>query len=130
MMPRAAARCTVPSAGTWQREHVPPAIGRGGVGAEHLCGSTAPCASVESWRRRPKNGTRVTGTDIRTVQGTWPIGKPLVDSLGDGLREVRSTHEKVEYRVLFIVEKGTMVLLPWLQEGLSENEEGGLGGRA
>jgi phage-related protein len=34
-----------------------------------------------------------------------------VDSLGHGLREVRSTHDKVEYRVIFILDGNTMVLL-------------------
>jgi phage-related protein len=54
---------------------------------------------------------RTTGADIKTVQATWPIGKPLVESLGHGLREVRSTHDKVEYRILFVLDGSTMVLL-------------------
>ncbi len=87
---------------------------------------------VRDWLRDevPAEARKTIGTDLRTVQGTWPIGKPLVDSLGDGLREARSTHDKIEYRVVFIIDRGTMVLLPWLQEGLTANEKGGLGGRA
>ncbi len=30
------------------------------------------------------------GTDIKDVEFAWPLGKPLVDSLGSGLWEVRS----------------------------------------
>ena len=68
---------------------------------------------VREWLRDhiSAEARKTIGTDIRTVQATWPIGKPLVDSLGEGLREVRSTHDKVEYRVIFIVDDGTMVLL-------------------
>ncbi len=55
----------------------------------------------------PAEARRTVGTDIKTVQATWPIDKPLVDSLGNGLREVRSTHDKVEYRVIFVLDGGT-----------------------
>jgi phage-related protein len=34
-----------------------------------------------------------------------------VDSLGHGLREVRSTQDKVDYRVIFVLDESTMVLL-------------------
>lgn len=54
---------------------------------------------------------RTIGADIKTVQATWPVDKPLVDSLGNGLREVRSTHDKVEYRVIFVLDGNTMILL-------------------
>ena len=33
---------------------------------------------------------KLVGTDIKAVQYGWPLGLPLVDSLGDGLWEVRS----------------------------------------
>lgn len=59
----------------------------------------------------PAQARKVIGADIKTVQATWPIGKPLVDSLGQGLWEVRSTHNKVEYRVIFTIDGSTMVLL-------------------
>ena len=39
------------------------------------------------------------------------MGKPLVDGLGGGLYEVRSTHERKEYRVFFCISASTMVLL-------------------
>lgn len=34
---------------------------------------------------------RIIGEDIKTVEFGWPIGKPFVSTLGDGLYEVRST---------------------------------------
>ena len=68
---------------------------------------------VRDWLKAdvPAEARRTVGTDIKTVQATWPIDKPLVASLGNGLREVRSTHDKVEYRVIFILDGNTMVLL-------------------
>ena len=45
------------------------------------------------------------------MQQTWPIGKPLVDSLGNGLWEVRSTFDKIDYRTLFTIDGAMMVLL-------------------
>jgi phage-related protein len=68
---------------------------------------------VREWLKNdiPAEARKTLGTDIKTVQATWPIDKPLVDSLGQGLREVRSTHDKVEYRVIFTLDGSTMVLL-------------------
>ena len=68
---------------------------------------------VRDWLRDevPSEARKTIGGDILTVQNTWPIGKPLVDTLTDGLREVRSTHDKIEYRVIFLIDGGTMVLL-------------------
>ena len=37
-----------------------------------------------------KNCRKIIGTDLRTVQIGWPLGMPLVRSLGDGLWEMRS----------------------------------------
>src|SRR5580700_5450457 len=73
---------------------------------------------VRDWLRQdvPAEARKTIGTDIKTVQATWPIDKPLVDSLGDGLREVWSTHDKVEYRVIFVLDGSTMVLLHGYQE--------------
>jgi phage-related protein len=68
---------------------------------------------VRAWLKNdvPVGARKTIGMDVKTVQATWPIDKPLVDSLGQGLREVRSTHDKVEYRVIFILDGSTMVLL-------------------
>ena len=59
----------------------------------------------------PKGARKTVGSDIGLVQTMWPVGKPLVDGFGKGLYEVRSTHDKVEYRVLFGFTEGAIVLL-------------------
>jgi len=69
-------------------------------------------APVRTWLQGlPKAVRRTIGADIHTVQTMWPIGKPLVDGFGEGLWEVRSTHDKNDYRVLFGVVAGKMYLL-------------------
>ena len=60
---------------------------------------------------------RTIGGDIKTVQATWPIDKPLVDHLGPGLWEVRSTHDEVDYRVVFMLDGNAMVLLHGFSKG-------------
>jgi phage-related protein len=52
------------------------------------------------------------GEDIKDAEYSWPIGMPLVRSLGRDLWETRSrlTGGKIA-RVLFCVEAGCMVLL-------------------
>jgi phage-related protein len=51
------------------------------------------------------------GTDIKDVEFSWPLGKPLVDSLGRGLWEVRCSVTNGIARVIFYVEGDRMVLL-------------------
>ena len=58
-----------------------------------------------------KDDRKVIGDDVLKVQFCWPIGKPLVGSLGNGLWEVRSRLGDRIARVLFCVEGQTMVLL-------------------
>ena len=55
---------------------------------------------------------RIIGEDIKDVEFSWPIGMPLVRSMGNDLWEVRSNlpHGRIA-RVLFCVVDGTMVLL-------------------
>jgi phage-related protein len=55
---------------------------------------------------------RIVGEDIKDVEYAWPLGMPLVRSLGRGLWEVRSalTHGRIG-RVIFTVDHGCMVLL-------------------
>jgi phage-related protein len=59
----------------------------------------------------PKTERRTIGEDLLTVQFAWPVGKPLVDSLGDGIWEVRSRLATRIARTLFIVTKGDIVVL-------------------
>jgi phage-related protein len=58
-----------------------------------------------------KSDRKVVGDNVLKVQYCWPIGKPLVGHLGDGLWEVRSRLGDRIARVIFCVEHGTMVLL-------------------
>lgn len=55
---------------------------------------------------------KIIGEDIKDVEFSWPIGMPLVRSLGDELWEVRSglIGGRIA-RVIFTVEHGSMVLL-------------------
>jgi len=54
---------------------------------------------------------KIIGADILAVQWKWPIGKPLVDSMGSGLWEVRSTLGERIARVFFIVVDEEIILL-------------------
>jgi phage-related protein len=55
---------------------------------------------------------KVLGEDIKDVEFSWPIGMPLVGSLGRELWEVRSSLPRGRIaRVLFCMEQGCMVLL-------------------
>ncbi len=51
------------------------------------------------------------GSDMKDVQDRWPVSKPLVDGLGGGLYEVRTSLGKLEYRVLFCITSGCLVAL-------------------
>jgi phage-related protein len=67
---------------------------------------------VREWLRDlGKEVTKAIGSDILTVQWNWPVGKPLVDGLGGGLYEVRSTHGRREYRVFFCISASTIIVL-------------------
>lgn len=67
---------------------------------------------VREWLRElPKEEKKAIGADILTVQYAWPVGKPLVDSLGSGLWEVRSRLKDRIARTLFIVVDEEIVLL-------------------
>lgn len=74
--------------------------------------TTAGREPVREWLRRlDRDARRVIGDDIKTVQYGWPIGMPLVRSLGDGLWEVRSRLTAGVARVVFFAERGVMVLV-------------------
>ena len=67
---------------------------------------------VRDWLRGlGKEVSKTIGSDILTVQWNWPVGKPLVDGLGDRLYEIRSTHKRTEYRVFFCIAGSNLVLL-------------------
>jgi phage-related protein len=67
---------------------------------------------VREWLKElPKDDCRIIGTDILTVQYAWPVGKPLVDNLGEGIWEVRSRLENRIARTLFAMVDQEIVLL-------------------
>jgi phage-related protein len=67
---------------------------------------------VREWLKGlSKEDCKVIGTDILTVQYAWPVGKPLVDNLGDGIWEVRSRLDNRIARTLFTMVEQEIVLL-------------------
>lgn len=67
---------------------------------------------VRAWLKAlSKDDCKVIGTDILTVQYAWPVGKPLVDHLGDGLWEVRSRLDNRIARTMFALVDQEIVLL-------------------
>jgi phage-related protein len=60
----------------------------------------------------PRGSTGYIGEDIKDIEFSWPIGMPLVRSLGHELWEVRSSlpHRRTA-RVIFCVDNDCMVLL-------------------
>lgn len=67
---------------------------------------------MRDWLKSLDKATRhEIGTDIAKVQRMWPISKPLVDSFGGGLYEVRTRTGAGIYRVLFCIDGSDVVLL-------------------
>ncbi len=67
---------------------------------------------VREWLKSlSKEQRRIIGEDIKTVEIGWPLGMPLVRSLGKGLWEVRSSFPNGIARVLFMMFDHKMVLL-------------------
>src|ERR1035438_8452306 len=67
---------------------------------------------VRQWLKTlPSEERKTIGADILSVQYAWPVGKPLVDNLGDGIWEIRSRlHDRIA-RTLFAVVDEEIVLL-------------------
>ncbi len=67
---------------------------------------------VREWLLKlPADERKSIGADILAVQWVWPVGKPLVDSLGGGLWEVRSSLGDRIARVFFIIVNEEIILL-------------------
>jgi phage-related protein len=67
---------------------------------------------VREWLKDlTKEERKTIGADILTVQYAWPVGKPLVDNLGDGIWEIRSRLPNRIARTLFAVVDEEIVLL-------------------
>jgi phage-related protein len=67
---------------------------------------------VRVWLRdQPPEVRRKIGDDIWYVQYSWPVGRPRVGALGGGLHEVRTSHFDNDYRVIFSISEGKILLL-------------------
>lgn len=68
---------------------------------------------VREWLKLlSKADKKIIGEDIKTVQYGWPLGMPLVDSLGKGLWEVRVNLPGNRIaRILFFMHDSVMVLV-------------------
>ena len=67
---------------------------------------------AREWLRSlPGEERHAIGEDLLTVQYAWPVGKPLVDNLGDGLWEVRSRLKGRIARTLFTLVDDEIVVL-------------------
>lgn len=68
---------------------------------------------VREWLKSLKPADRkIIGEDIKDVEYSWPLGMPLVRSLGHDLWEIRSNLSGGRIaRVIFCVDDGRLVLL-------------------
>ena len=67
---------------------------------------------VRKWLKGlPPEERKAIGEDIMTVQFGWPLGMPLVDSLGKNLYEVRHNLENRIARVFFTLDSNQIILL-------------------
>lgn len=67
---------------------------------------------VREWLKSlPREECKTVGVDILKVQFAWPVGKPLVDNLGNGVWEIRSRLSNRIARTLFAVVGEEIVLL-------------------
>lgn len=67
---------------------------------------------VRKWLKDlDKNIRLIIGEDLKRVQHRWPVGKPLVGFLTDGLFELRSTIPNGIARIIFIVNDNKIILL-------------------
>ena len=67
---------------------------------------------VREWLKGlPKDEHKTIGADILSVQYAWPVGKPLVDHLGEGIWEIRSRLKNRIARTLFAMVDEEIVLL-------------------
>ena len=63
-------------------------------------------------RACPKKIKKILGEDIKTVQFGWPLGMPVVRSLGSGLWEIRSyLQSRRIVRIIFFMKHNKMFLL-------------------
>ena len=79
---------------------------------------------VREWLRHlPKEVRIAVGSDIQKVQWRWPVSRPLVGAMGEGMYEVRTSFRSNEYRVFFCVQENLMVLLHAFQKKTQKTPE-------
>jgi len=67
---------------------------------------------VRDWLKNLTVANRkLIGQDIKTVQWGWPLGMPLVRSLGEGLWEIRTDIPGRIARIIFCTHNDHLVLL-------------------
>jgi len=67
---------------------------------------------VREWLKSlPLEDRKTIGSDILAVQWVWPVGKPLVDSMGHGLWEIRSNLGNRIARTFFMIAGQEIILL-------------------
>jgi phage-related protein len=67
---------------------------------------------VREWLKSlPLEDRKTIGSDILAVQWAWPVGKPLVDSMGAGLWEIRSNLGNRIARTFFMIAGQEIILL-------------------
>ncbi len=90
------------------QKHIPPKK----IIAARFYAETNGNEPVRKWLKSLEKKIRsIIGGDICTVQEGWPLGMPLVRSVGKGLWEVRSTIPNGIARVIFTMMDNEMVLL-------------------
>ena len=79
---------------------------------------------VREWLKElSKEDCKAIGTDILTVQYAWPVGKPLVDNLGEGLWEVRSRlSNRIARTLVAVVDEEIVLLNGWKQQRTPQDE--------
>lgn len=68
---------------------------------------------VRAWLKElTKTDKKTIGEDIKTVEWGWPLGMPLVDSLGSGLWEIRVNLKGGRIaRIIFFCSANEMILV-------------------
>lgn len=66
---------------------------------------------LEWLRGLPKTEREAIGKDLQTLQYCWPIGMPLVKSLGQGLWELRSSMNTRIARIIFVLDDEQLIAI-------------------
>lgn len=75
--------------------------------------TTQQAEPVRDWLKKlSKEEKLIIGTDLKTIQFSWPVGMPLVKYIGNGIWEARSSLPQGKIsRILFVMNNNSIVLL-------------------